>query len=158
MGEIVPLGKISLLVRKIKKAGKSICVAGGCFDILHPGHVIFLAKAKKQADALIVLLESDQKVRQLKGINRPVYDQKDRALILASLSSVDLVVMLPNMDKGEEYDRIIQEINPEVIAATSGDLADNYKKRSAKLVGAKLKYVTRIIGSHSSSRVLTSKG
>lgn len=158
MGEIVPLGKISTVVRKIKKAGKSICVAGGCFDVLHPGHVIFLAKAKKQADALIVLLESDQKVRQLKGVNRPVHTQQERALILASLSSVDLVVMLPNMDKGEEYDRIIQEINPEVIAATSGDLANNYKKRSAKKVGAKLKYVTRIIGNHSSSRVLTSKG
>lgn len=158
MGEIVPLGKISTVVKKLKKAGKSICLAGGCFDVLHPGHVIFLAKAKKQADTLIVLLESDQRIRQLKGVNRPVHTQKDRALILASLSFVDLVVMLPNMDKEKEYDRIIQEISPEIIAATSGDLTNNYKKRSAKKVGAKLKYVTRIIGNHSSSAILTSKG
>lgn len=158
MGEIVPIGKISTFIRKLKKEGKFICLVGGCFDILHPGHVIFLEKAKKEGDLLVVLLENDQKVRQLKGLNRPVHTQQERALILASLNCVDLVVMLPNMDKEKEYDQIIQEINPNVIAATAGDLANNYKKRSAKLVGAKLKYVTKIVGNHSSSRILTSKG
>lgn len=158
MGEIVPFGKISTLIKKFKKEGKSICLMGGCFDILHPGHIIFLEKAKKEGDLLVVLLESDQKVRNLKGLNRPVHAQQERALILASLSCVDLVVMLPNMNKEKEYDAIIQKIKPDVIAATAGDQNNDYKKRSAKLVGAKLKYVTKIIGNHSSSAILTSKG
>lgn len=158
MGQVVKASKLSGLIKSIKKQKKSICLVGGCFDILHPGHVIFLAKAKLQADFLIILLESDQKVRQLKGANRPVHFQKGRARLLSALGSTDLVVMLPYMDQAKEYDALIQKIKPDVIATTLGDPESHYKKRSAKMVGAKLKYVTRIIGNHSSSRVLTSKG
>ena len=61
------------------------------------------------------------------------------------------------MHKEEEYDAIIQKIKPKVIAATSGDYANKFKQRSAKLVGSKLKYVTRLIGNHSSSKILTNK-
>ncbi|HBQ51076.1 TPA: glycerol-3-phosphate cytidylyltransferase [Candidatus Daviesbacteria bacterium] len=137
--------------------GKKIVLVGGCFDILHPGHVIFLEKAKKEGDLLVVLLESDQKVHELKGLNRPIHTQKARAKVLSALRSVDRVVMLPFMHKEEEYDAIIQKIKPKVIAATSGDYANKFKQRSAKLVGSKLKYVTRLIGNHSSSKILTNK-
>ncbi|MDP3733538.1 MAG: adenylyltransferase/cytidyltransferase family protein [Candidatus Daviesbacteria bacterium] len=142
---------------EVVSKGKKIVLVGGCFDVLHPGHVVFLEKAKKEGDILVVLLECDKKVRQLKGISRPVHNQKERAKVLSALRSVDCVVMLPFMHKEEEYDAIIQKIKPKVIAATSGDCANKFKQRSAKLVKAKLKYVTRLIGNHSSSKILTNK-
>lgn len=123
--------------------------------MLHPGHVIFLQKAKKAGDILVILLESDEKVKQLKGANRPVHNQKMRAKVLASLTSVDLVVKLPFMEEDDQYDQLILKIKPDVIAATSGYPNINYHKRAADLVGVKLIYVTKIIGNHSTSKILS---
>lgn len=141
--------------RKTVKDKKTVLV-GGCFDILHPGHVIFLEKAKKVGDILIVLLESDQKVKKLKGVNRPVHNQRERARVLSALSSVDYIVMLPYIYKEETYDQLILKIKPAIIAATKGD-TNKHLQRSAKLVGAKLKYVTNFIRNHSSSRILSQR-
>ena len=77
---------------------KITVLAGGCFDVLHPGHIVFLEKAKKAGDYLVVLLESDKKIRKLKGKGRPVHSQKERAEILSALKSVDSVVCLPYME------------------------------------------------------------
>ena len=154
MGEVVSVNEVPSLVKKIKKAGKSIVLAGGCFDVLHPGHIIFLQKAKKCGDILMVLLENDQRVRNLKGVKRPVHNQKQRAFVLSVLRFVDLVIMLPFMEKAKDYDRIIVQIKPDIVATTFGDSTNYHKKRSAKLTGAKLKYVTRMIGNHSTSRIL----
>lgn len=151
---ITSINQIPKLIKTLKKQGKKIVLVGGCFDVLHPGHVIFLEKAKKVADYLVVLLESDQKVKKLKGERRPVHDQKMRAKVLASLSSVDWVVMLPFMEKKGQYDELILKIKPDVIAATSGYPNTNYHKKVADLVGAKLVYVTETIGNHSTSRIL----
>lgn len=128
---------------------------GGCFDILHPGHVVFLQKAKKQADFLIVLLENDQRVKELKGVNRPVHTQKQRAQILSALKFVDYVVMLPYLKGEEEYDAVIQKIKPDVIAVTRGTNTRHHQ-RSARKIGAGLVYVARI-ANHSSSAILTSR-
>lgn len=133
--------------------GKVILV-GGCFDILHPGHIVFLEKAKKLGSKLVVLLESDEKVKKLKGINRPVHSQKERAKILKALRSVDSVVCLPNIEDEREYAQIIKNIKPDIIAGTFGYGNVEHLKRCAKLVGAKLKYVTKIVGEHSTSRIL----
>lgn len=141
-----------LSVRKIPH--KTIVLVGGCFDVLHPGHVIFLEKAKKVGDVLVVLLESDERVRKLKGIKRPVHSQKERAEVLSALKSVDHVVSLPNIEREEQYDEIVGKIKPDIIAAVEGDPNVNYHKRSAKKVGAKIKYVTKMIDSYSTSRIL----
>ncbi|MBI2039638.1 adenylyltransferase/cytidyltransferase family protein [Candidatus Microgenomates bacterium] len=154
MGAIIPITKIKAVRERITKQGKSLCLVGGCFDVLHPGHVVFLHKAKKAADYLIVLLESDQKVKKLKGERRPVHDQKMRAKVLSNLTSVDLVVMLPFMEKKSQYDELILKIKPDVIAVTSGYPDTDYHRRAADLVGAKLKYVTKMIGNHSTSKIL----
>ncbi len=136
------------------KKGKLKVLVGGCFDILHPGHVIFLEKAKAAGDKLIVLLESDQKVRQLKGVNRPVHNQKERAKVLSALRFVDSVICLPFMENESDYDKLILKIKPDIIAATKGYLNIKNYRRTANLVGAKLKYVTRVVGNHSSTRIL----
>lgn len=132
-----------------------VVLVGGCFDILHPGHIVFLQKAKKQADCLIVLLESDQKIKQLKGKNRPFFNQKERAAVLKGLKFVDQIIMLPFMKNDADYEKIIKKIKPDIIAATRGAPDNYHKKRVAKLVGAKLKYVTNIIGDYSTTNILT---
>lgn len=157
MGEVVSISKISSFIKKLKKAGKSIVLVGGCFDVLHPGHIIFLQKAKKWGDILVVLLENDQRVQDLKGVSRPVHNQKQRALVLSALRFVDVVIMLPFMDKEAQYLRVIGRAKPDIVAVTSGDPSNIHKKRVAKKVGAKLKYVTRMIGNHSTSRILQGK-
>lgn len=133
---------------------KKIVLVGGCFDILHPGHIIFLEKAKKAGDFLVVLLESDEKVKQLKGGDRPIHSQKDRTIILKALRFVDQVVKLPYMKDDQEYDQLIRKIKPDIIATTYGDQNIHHYQRSAKRVGAKLKFVVRFIKGHSTTRIL----
>ena len=134
---------------------KKIVLVGGCFDVLHPGHIRFLEKAKKAGEYLIVLLESDKKIKELKGQDRPIHTQNERKLILKGLKSVDRVILLPYLKNDADYEVVIQQIKPDIIAATLG-ASDNYhKKRIAKATGAKLKYVTKMIGSYSTSNILT---
>lgn len=135
--------------------GKITVLVGGCFDVLHPGHVIFLKSARKAGDKLVVLLESDEKVRKIKGINRPVHNQKERALVLKALKFVDSVVLLPFMETDEEYEAQVAKVSPDIIAVTKG-MPDNYHKiRMAKKVGVKLKYVTNMVGHYSTSKILS---
>lgn len=151
---VVLIKNLPRLIRNLKSQKKSIVLVGGCFDILHPGHVIFLEKAKATGDVLMVLLEDDQKVKKLKGVNRPFHNQRQRARVLSALRSVDFVVMLPYIKKEEEYDQIVKTIKPDTIAVTYGQGNLHHHQRSAKLVRAKLKYVTKFVGNHSTSRIL----
>lgn len=153
MKKIIDLGKLSKVVGQIQKVGENIVLVGGCFDILHLGHVTFLEKARKKGDFLIVLLESDQVIRTKKGDKRPINSQKNRAKVLSALKDVDLIVMLPEM-KNEDYDKVVKEIKPSIIAITSKDPEIKYKKRSAKLIGAKISIVTKFIPEHSTTAFL----
>lgn len=153
MAEIISTDKVSALSKNLKKQGKKIVLAGGCFDILHPGHVIFLEKAKRTGDILTVLLESDEKARKLKGVNRPVHTQKERAKVLSALRYVDYIILLPFM-VDREYDELVAQLQPDVIAATSGDVKNIHLKRSAKLARAKFKLVTGVVGNYSTSKIL----
>lgn len=121
---------------KLRREGKSIVLVGGCFDILHVGHIIFLEQARQAADVLIVLLESDQRIQQMKGEDRPMQTQQDRARILAALESVDYVIPLTLLANDEEYDKLILSIKPAIIATTKGDPLRHHKERQAKLTGA----------------------
>lgn len=76
-----------------RATGKSISFTNGCFDILHEGHIFSLSQAAREADYLIVGLNSDSSTKQLKGPNRPVNHERSRALLLASLVMVDMVVI-----------------------------------------------------------------
>jgi len=69
--------------------GNKLAATNGCFDILHAGHVSYLQAARNEADALIVGINSDRSIRELKGPNRPIHTEKDRASVIAALASVD---------------------------------------------------------------------
>lgn len=136
------------------KTNEKIVLVGGCFDILHVGHIRFLQKARSLGDKLIVLLESDKHIKQLKGEGRPINSQKDRAEVLASLEDVDTVILLPPNIKNEDYDAFVKQINPDIIATTKGDPNIKFKERTAVLVGAKVKYVTPMISGYSTSKII----
>jgi cytidyltransferase-like protein len=105
-----------------------VMIVGGCFDIIHPGHINFLQKAKNVSDYLIVLLESDKKVNWLKGENRPVNTENTRKNNLENLKTpdnknklIDEIIVLPFIRKSEEYQKLIEDImlrinkNPPII-------------------------------------------
>jgi len=91
--KLVSLGYLSKEVKKLKRAGKNIVLANGCFDLIHVGHIRYLREAKEKGDVLIVALNSDKSVQQIKGNRRPILSQIDRADIVASFEFVDFVII-----------------------------------------------------------------
>ena len=83
--------------RRLRSMGKRLVATNGCFDILHVGHVRYLAAARKVGDVLVVGLNGDNSVCQLKGEGRPVNREQDRAEVLAALASVDYVTIFPEL-------------------------------------------------------------
>jgi rfaE bifunctional protein nucleotidyltransferase chain/domain len=93
--KIITLARLASESQRLQSEGKRIVATNGCFDILHVGHVRYLAAAKALGDFLIVGLNGDKSVRELKGPGRPVNREQDRAEVLAAVESVDYVVIFP---------------------------------------------------------------
>ena len=91
--KIMTIEQAKAFMQACKTIGKTVAFTNGCFDILHPGHLFSLAQTAKEADYLIVGLNSDTSVKRLKGPDRPINNTNDRALILANLLLVDMVVI-----------------------------------------------------------------
>ncbi|MEX0818038.1 MAG: bifunctional heptose 7-phosphate kinase/heptose 1-phosphate adenyltransferase [Pirellulaceae bacterium] len=109
--KIATLPRLSQLVAEYRTAGKSIVFTNGCFDLLHVGHVTYLQEAAELGDVLIVAINSDAGVRRLKGPQRPVIGQSDRAAILASLACVDHVLIF---DEPTPH-RLLDGLRPDVL-------------------------------------------
>mgnify|MGYP001563865955 CR=1 FL=1 len=154
MDKIIDIKNAIKISKNLRSEGKTIVLAGGVFDILHTAHIKFLENSKKYGDCLFVLLEDDSKARKVKGVNRPVNSQKDRAKILSTLGSVDYVILLKNMTNNTKYDRIIIQIEPSILAATCRDPYIKHKKRQAKLVQGKVVYVIKRINRHSTTKYI----
>lgn len=90
--------ELSMLIGKFKKAGKKVVHTNGCYDLIHPGHISTLQKAKAQGDILVVSINSDASVKKFKGENRPVMNEQERAEVLAALDCVDYVTIFPEDD------------------------------------------------------------
>ncbi len=108
--KIVPRADIADRAARLKADGKRVVFTNGCFDLLHAGHVHLLQDARGQGDVLIVGLNSDASVRIIKGPQRPVVPQGERAQVLASLESVDCVVLFDEPDPGPLIDTIIPQV------------------------------------------------
>jgi len=153
MNKILSITQAITYSKKLHAQNKRIVLVGGCFDILHLGHVIFLQKAKAKGDILFVWIESDQTIKHHKGNSRPIHTQKDRAYVISALACVDTVVLLPCFSSDSEYDSLVKKLKPAIIAATKGDADIMHKKRAAKTVGAVMVYVTGRIPQQSTSRL-----
>lgn len=113
-------------------------LVGGCFDILHFGHLQFLKKAKSLGDYLIVAIESDKRVRELKGKGRPIHNQDQRKEVLEALKFVDEVIILKDKMVEADYFELVKSVKPTIIAVTEGDPILKTKEEQAVLVGAKV--------------------
>jgi rfaE bifunctional protein nucleotidyltransferase chain/domain len=95
----------------LRADGRRLVFTNGCFDLLHVGHVRYLADARRLGDALLVAINSDRSVRALKGSNRPVMNESERAEILAALEAVDFVTIFDE----ESPRKLISEVLPDVL-------------------------------------------
>jgi len=116
------------LVRRVnhaREAGACIVLANGCFDVLHAGHVRYLAGAKTLGDLLIVGVNSDEQVRALKGTGRPVMPEAERAELVASIEAVDFVTIFPE----PTVEALLLELKPDVHAKGTDYTEDTVPER-----------------------------
>jgi len=154
MKKIITPKEISFLIKGLKRKNEKIVLAGGCFDILHKGHLKFLKEAKKRGTKLIILLEDDKNVKKLKGKKRPIHNQLARAKILSSIKDVDFIVLLSNMKNSKKYAKLINQIKPFIIAITEDDSYKEKKENQAKGVGAELISVTKRMKNESTTKLV----
>ncbi|HSB74627.1 MAG TPA: adenylyltransferase/cytidyltransferase family protein, partial [Terriglobales bacterium] len=120
------------LLRRVaewRRAGDSVVLANGCFDLLHVGHIRYLRAAKALGNRLVVAVNSDASARRLKGEGRPVMPEQERAEIIAALQDVDAVVIFSEPDVRE----LIREIRPQVQAKGTDYTAQNVPERDVVL-------------------------
>ena len=98
--KIGTLAEVKAKVDEARRAGRTVALANGCFDVLHVGHVRYLAGARAEADVLVVGVNDDASVRRLKGEGRPLLPEDDRAVLVAAVRSVDHVVVFHEDDVG----------------------------------------------------------
>ncbi len=110
-GAVLTLAELEMRVRQLRADGRSIVLTNGCFDLLHLGHVAYLREAARLGDVLIVAVNGDDSVRQLKGPGRPVTGQQERAGLLAALACVDYVVVF---DEDTPH-QVLHALRPDVL-------------------------------------------
>ena len=107
----------------LRTAGRRLVVTNGCFDLLHRGHVTYLDSARQLGDALLVGLNADASVRELKGPQRPVNSEDDRATVVAALASVDGVCIF----RERTAERLLELVQPDIYAK-GGDLVESFQR------------------------------
>ncbi len=130
--------------------GKRLVLTNGCFDLLHTGHVRYLEQARQLGDALVVAINSDQSVRELKGPERPLNAESDRAEVLAALRCVDHVTLF----EGKRVTEVIRQLRPAVYAK-GGDYTletlDPLERAALDEVGAEIKLLSLVPGKSTTS-------
>lgn len=144
-------------IRLDKKAGKKLILVGGCFDILHEGHISFLNKAKSLKGILLVMLESDKRVKELKGDKRPINTQSVRAKALSDLQSVDYIIKLPYFSKDKDYEILVKNLEPDIIAVTWGSSVFDWEKEYMEHTGGKIIQVIKRLEKYSTTKIVNSK-
>lgn len=143
--KIISWDKLPEWRKQFRAGGKKLVVTNGCFDILHPGHVTYLEAARNLGDALLVGVNSDDATRQLKGPNRPVNSENDRATVLAALESVAGVCIF--MEKTAT--RFLERAQPDIYAK-GGDYTletlNQDERRAVEAAGGLIKIIPFVPG------------
>src|SRR5262245_5357806 len=108
--KLLSLEMLEPVVAALKASGKTVVLANGCFDLLHVGHIRYLEGARELGDALIVGLNSDESVRRLKGPQRPLMPESERAEILTALACVDYIVIFQE----PTVERLLLVLKPDI--------------------------------------------
>lgn len=152
MNKILNIKEAIETANKLHQNGNKIILAGGCFDILHIGHIEFLKQAEKYGDYLFILLESDESCAK-KGKNRPINIQYDRAKILSAIELVDYIILIPKFND-QDYINLIKQLKPDTIAVTKNDPFKDRKEKQAKLISAKVVEVISHLSNKSTTNLL----
>src|SRR3954470_22400512 len=137
---------------KMREAGSKLVFTNGCFDLLHVGHVRYLAAARALGDALLVAINGDESVRALKGDRRPLNRQADRAEVIAALASVDYVVVFPEV----RATALLEKIRPSIYVKGGDYTAESLhaeERTVLERMGTEIRIVPFEAG-HSTSRLL----
>ena len=129
LGQILNEHDLEAAAHAERANGRTLAFANGCFDVLHVGHVRYLADAKAQADRLIVAVNDDSSVRGLKGPGRPILEAAHRAEILAALESVDYVLLFSDPD----VNRLLRLLKPDVHCKGTDYTPDTVPERETVL-------------------------
>jgi rfaE bifunctional protein nucleotidyltransferase chain/domain len=142
-GQLLGWDEASAFREELRSEGKSVVFTNGCFDVLHAGHVQYLAWARAQGDALIVGLNDDESVRRLKGDARPIVPFADRAEMLLALRSVDAVVGF-----GESTpETLLERVRPDVHVKSDQYRADELPERTVVLAhGGRIALAPHVAG------------
>ena len=138
--KIVELEELSNRCKEVRSAGKKIVATNGCFDLLHVGHVRYLQAARALGDLLVVGLNGDRSVHELKGAGRPITTQSDRAEILAALECVDLVTIFPEI----RAMKFLAAVRPTVYVKGgdySSETLDDEERAVLKEIGAEIRLI-----------------
>ena len=129
----------------LRASGRTVVVTNGCFDILHAGHVSYLESARSLGDALLVGMNGDDSVRQLKGPERPVVPEDDRARVLAALGCVDAVCLFPE----KRATRVLGEARPDLYVKGGDytiDTIDQDERRAVESAGGRIVFLPFLPG------------
>lgn len=138
MGQFVKKHDIIAIISKLKATGKKVIATNGCFDILHKGHLDYLLTAKEQGDILVVGINSDESVRKLKGPQRPVNSETDRASLVAALECVDYTFIF-----GEQTaSTFLSELKPDIYVKGGDYTLENLPEANTiEQIGAQVLFV-----------------
>jgi D-beta-D-heptose 7-phosphate kinase/D-beta-D-heptose 1-phosphate adenosyltransferase len=140
---------VAARVRDLQSAGSKVVFTNGCFDILHAGHVDLLRRARAQGDALVVAINTDASVERMKGPNRPIIPENERAELLAGLEMVDFVCFFDEDTPLE----IILEIKPDVLVKGADWTANIVGQREVEGWGGTVVALSLVDG-HSTSGII----
>ncbi len=142
---MVPWEKLPEWRAAMRASGRRLVVTNGCFDLLHLGHVTYLETARSNGDALLVGINGDESVRQLKGPDRPLNEEFDRAAVIAALQSVDAVCIFAE----RRADRFLSVAQPDIYVK-GGDYTletlDPNERRTVEQAGGKIVIIRFVPG------------
>lgn len=150
MNSVIEKSNLKVLAEKLRSEGKKIVCTNGCFDLLHVGHVRYLKAAHELGDILIVGLNSDASVSKLKGPDRPINSQDDRAEILASLDCVDYVSIFDE----NTADEFLKLVKPDIYVK-GGDYAprDLPEAPTVEALGGQVRILQHVPGKSTTNTI-----
>lgn len=137
-------------MNRLRSRGKKIVFTNGCFDILHVGHVDYLAKARRMGDVLVVGLNSDSSVKKIKGPGRPINRERDRATVLSALSAVDYISIFSEPTP----EKLIKTVKPDVLVKGGDwDIKDIVGGDFVRACGGKVRNIPFVKGYSTTSLI-----
>lgn len=148
---ILDRGGLVELANEARRRGEKIILTNGCFDVLHVGHIRYLAGAKELGGFLVVGINSDEQVRKLKGENRPIQNEKERAEIVASIRGVGAVTIFPE----PHVEELIRALRPDVHAKGTDYTEENVPERETVVACGGRVAIVGDPKEHSSSEIIS---